>query len=66
MTSITNKVSTFRPPTRTKLTRSGHSSGPNRTTAPDFVRLANAVSAGYPKDSEEKGLLRAMLLAVPR
>lgn len=33
---------------------------------PDFERLANALSALYPKDSEEKRLLDAMLLAVPR
>jgi putative DNA methylase len=33
---------------------------------PDFIRLANALSALYPKDSEEKRLLDAMLLAVPR
>jgi hypothetical protein len=33
---------------------------------PDFVRLANALSALYPKNSEEKRLLDAMLLAVPR
>ena len=33
---------------------------------PDFVRLANALSALYPKDSEEKRLLDAMLLAVSR
>jgi hypothetical protein len=33
---------------------------------PDFVRLANALSALYPKDSEEKRLLDAMLLAMPR
>jgi len=32
----------------------------------DFIRLANALSALYPKDSEEKRLLDAMLLAVPR
>jgi hypothetical protein len=32
----------------------------------DFLRLANALSALYPKDSEEKRLLDAMLLAVPR
>jgi adenine-specific DNA methylase len=31
----------------------------------DFVRLANALSALYPKDFEEKRLLDAMLLAVP-
>jgi putative DNA methylase len=34
--------------------------------APDFLRLANALSALYPKDSEEKRLLDAMLLAAPR
>jgi hypothetical protein len=33
---------------------------------PDFLRLANALSALYPKASEEKRLLDAMLLAVPR
>lgn len=33
---------------------------------PDFLRLARALSALYPKDSEEKRLLDAMLLAVPR
>jgi hypothetical protein len=33
---------------------------------PDFLRLANAVSALYPKGSEEKRLIDAMLLAVPR
>ncbi len=33
---------------------------------PDFVRLANALSALYPQGSEEKRLLDAMLLAVPR
>ncbi|MCP9469845.1 MAG: DUF1156 domain-containing protein [Nitrospira sp.] len=33
---------------------------------PDFLRLANALSALYPTDSEEKRLLDAMLLAVPR
>ena len=32
----------------------------------DFLRLANALSALYPKDSEEKRLLDAMLLAMPR
>ena len=30
----------------------------------DFLRLANALSALYPKDSEEKRLLDAMLLAI--
>jgi hypothetical protein len=33
---------------------------------PDFIRLANAFSALYPKQSEEKRLLDAMLLAMPR
>lgn len=33
---------------------------------PDFIRLANALHALYPKDSEERRLLGAMLLAVPR
>ena len=32
----------------------------------DFLRLANALSALYPKNSEEKRLLDAMLLAMPR
>ena len=34
--------------------------------SPDFIRLANALSALYPKQSEEKRLLDAMLLAMPR
>ena len=33
---------------------------------PDFLRLANALSALYPRGSEEKRLLDAMLLGVPR
>jgi putative DNA methylase len=33
---------------------------------PDFERLANALTALYPKSSEEKRLLDAMLLVVPR
>ena len=33
---------------------------------PDFLRLANALSALYSRGSEEKRLLDAMLLAVPR
>ena len=33
---------------------------------PDFLRLANAFSALYPKGSEEKRVVDAMLLAVPR
>jgi putative DNA methylase len=34
--------------------------------SPDFLRLANALSALYPKENEEKRLLDAMLLAAPR
>lgn len=33
---------------------------------PDFLRLANALSALYPTGSDEKRLIDAMLLAVPR
>jgi putative DNA methylase len=33
---------------------------------PDFLRLANALSALYPKGSEDKRLVDAMLLAAPR
>lgn len=33
---------------------------------PDFLRLANALSVLYPQGSDEKRLLDAMLLAVPR
>ncbi len=32
----------------------------------DFLRLASALSALYPKEREEKRLLDAMLLAAPR
>ena len=32
----------------------------------EFLRLANALSALYPRGSEEKRLLDAMLLAAPR
>jgi hypothetical protein len=34
--------------------------------SPDFLRLANAFSALYPRGSEEKRLIDAMLLAIPR
>ena len=34
--------------------------------SPDFLRLANALTALYPSRSEEKRLLDAMLLAAPR
>ncbi|MGO9465875.1 MAG: DUF1156 domain-containing protein [Isosphaeraceae bacterium] len=37
-----------------------------RDRGPDFLRLANALSALYPQGSDEKRLLDAMLLAVPR
>lgn len=37
-----------------------------RELGPDFLRLANALSALYPMASEEKRLLDAMLLAMPR
>lgn len=33
---------------------------------PDFLRLANALSALYPRSSQEKRLLDAVLLVVPR
>lgn len=33
---------------------------------PEFLRLANSLSALYPRDSEEKRLIDAMLLAAPR
>ncbi len=33
---------------------------------PDFLRLANALAALYPKGSGERRLVEAMLLAVPR
>ncbi len=37
-----------------------------RERGPDFLRLSNALSALYPRGSEEKRLLDAMLLVVPR
>jgi len=37
-----------------------------QSRGPEFLRLANALSALYPMGSEEKRLLDAMLLAVPR
>ena len=42
------------------LLKSEHERGP------DFLRLSNALSALYPRGSEEKRLLDAMLLAAPR
>ncbi len=40
--------------------------GTEQDRGPDFLRLANALSALYPQGSNEKRLLDAMLLAVPR
>lgn len=40
--------------------------GAEQERGPDFLRLANALSALYPTGTEEKRLLDAMLLAVPR
>ena len=37
-----------------------------RERGPDFLRLSNALSALYPRGSEEKRLLDAMLLAAPK
>jgi len=37
-----------------------------RERGPDFLRLSNALSALYPRGSEEKRLLDAMLLVVPK
>ena len=40
--------------------------GTEQDRGPDFLRLANALSALYPQGCNEKRLLDAMLLAVPR
>ena len=54
------------------LQASGHANalraliGAEQDRSPDFVRLANALSALYPRGSQEKRLLDAMLLAVPQ
>ena len=40
--------------------------GTEQDRGPEFLRLANALSALYPRGSQEKRLLDAMLLAVPR
>ena len=54
------------------LQASGHANalraliGAEQERGPDFLRLANALSALYPAASEEKRLLDAMLLATPR
>ena len=54
------------------LQASGHANALRKLIAaeqergPDFLRLANALSALYPRGSREKRLLDAMILAVPR
>ena len=54
------------------LQSSGHSNALRTLIAaeqdrgPEFLRLANALSALYPRGSDEKRLLDGMLLAVPR
>jgi putative DNA methylase len=54
------------------LQASGHTNGlrslikAEQERGPDFLRLSNALSALYPAASEEKRLLDAMLLAMPR
>ena len=54
------------------LQSSGHSNAlrklivAEQDRGPEFLRLANALSALYPRGSEEKRLLDGMLLAVPR
>ena len=54
------------------LQASGHANalrmliGAEQDRGPDFLRLANALSALYPQGCSEKRLLDAMLLAVPR
>ena len=40
--------------------------GTEQDRGPEFLRLANALSALYPRGSQEKRLLDAMLLVVPR
>ena len=53
------------------LQASGHANalraliGVEQNRGPDFLRLANALSALYPRGSQEKRLLDAMLLTVP-
>ena len=39
---------------------------PEQERGPDFLCLANPFSARYPKGSEERRLIDAMLLTVPR
>jgi hypothetical protein len=60
---------------RARCTCGGRGGGTNALRArlkaeqergPDFLRFANAFSELYPKGSEERRLIDAMLLAVPR
>ncbi len=37
----------------------------SNNAVPDFLKLANALSAFYPKESEGERLLDAVLLAMP-
>lgn len=39
---------------------------PEQGRGPDFLRLANDLSALYPNNKREKSFLDAMLLSVPR
>lgn len=54
------------------LQASGHANalraliGAEQDRGPEFLQLANALSALYPRGSQEKRLLDAMRLAVPR
>ena len=54
------------------LQSNGHSNAPRRLIeaeqgrGPEFLRLANALSALYPRGSEDRRLLDGTLLAVPR
>jgi len=44
----------------------GHCLRPSNNAVPEFLKLANALSALYPEESEGERLLGAMLLAMPR
>ena len=54
------------------LQRSGQTNGlrallkEEMQRGPDFLRLANALSRLYPKDSDEKRLLDGMVQAIPK
>ncbi len=61
-----------RVPAAMLLQASGHANalraplGAEQDRGPEFLRLANALSALYPRGGQEKRLLGAMLLGVPR